>query len=231
MISYNRVTWAATSLGALFDAYEIYRKDPVGETQIADVTPESTTTFKDYEALRNVSTQYRMRVRRTDGAVSDYTTYSPGVTAILATGRYVFVSNELAATRFVEANDLRPRTYTFPERAQTHEMYGRNGAVTFKALEDEGDEFDIQLVLAAQGGTDGFVTVPVTPGRAVFEPLRLLSRASASYVCVLDSDGNRWYSSITLTQGTRLDPGQQYTASLHVRETASVPSTPAQGPA
>jgi hypothetical protein len=242
-LAYNSLSWTKTSLGASFYAYELWRNDTGTFVQIASITNENTVTFKDYEALRNTNAQYEIRVRRTDGAVSDLSTPTSSVQALMASGRIGFVSNELPVAQYVEAVDLTPRQYTFPERAQTHEMYGRTGAVTFKATETQGDAFVVKLLLAAQGGVDGLTTTPSTPGRAVFEPIRALTRAQASYICVLDSDGNRWYASISVgPQRTdagakfsrgyaeRREPGQIYTVDVSVHESTRTPSTPASGP-
>lgn len=230
-ISYNNVSWTGTSLGALFSAYELWRKDSLtAYTQVANITSEATVAFKDYEARRNLASQYKIRVKRTDGAVSAFSAETSGVTPLLATGRLVFTSNELTTTQFVEAVDQAPRQYTFPERAQEHEMYGRDGAVVFKASENELDRMTIPVLLYAQGGTDGFTAAPTTPGRQAFEPLRALSRASASYICICDSDGNRWFSSISAGTAQRREPGQIYTVQAAVREVTRTPSTPATSP-
>ena len=241
-LAYNNLSWSATALGANFAAYEIFRNDTGSYVQIASITSEATTSFKDYEAKRNTNAQYEIRVHRTDGAVSDLSTPTSGVIALMPTGRIAFVSNELPVAQYVECVDTTPRQYQFPERAQTHEMYGRTGAVTFKATETEGDAFVLTLLLAAQGGIDGITTTPTTPGRAVFEPIRALTRAQASYICILDSDGNRWYSSLSvgpnsgqIVRGarglaTRREPGQLYTIDVAVRESTRTPSTPTVGP-
>lgn len=230
-----RISWTSTTLGALFAYYELERNDTGAWVAIAKLTAESANHFDDYEARRGVSTQYRMRVRRTDGAVSAYTTPSSGVNSYPSGCTLAFVSNELAPASYIEANDETPRRYGFPERAQTVEMYGRDKAVTFKATESEGDEFTTRLLLYANfDDTDPTVSaVPAAlAGRQAFEAIRALSRLNVSYVCVLDSDGNRWYASLSVKATERAaGPGRDwYYATIQVRETASIPSTPTTSP-
>lgn len=231
-----RISWTATSLGTSFAQYEIERNDDTtGYQRIANITTEATTHFDDYESLRNENVQYRMRVRRTDGSVSAYTTPSSGVNVFDTACTMIFVSNELAPSNYIEANDEAPRKYNFPERSQTVEMHGRDNAVTFKATENEGDDLTVRLLLYGNfDDSDGSVSAVTAAlqGRQAFEAIRALSRANCSYVCVLDSDGNRWYASITVTPGER-DAGSGrdwYFATVHIRETASIPSTPATSP-
>lgn len=231
----SRITWTATALGALFSRYEIQRNDTGTYVDIAYIATEATVRFDDYEARRNTSTQYRMRVLRTDGSYSAYTTPSAGVNDYEVGCTLCFTTNELAPANYVEANDEPPRKYNFPERSQTLEMYGRNNAVSFTATEAEGDDFTVRLLLYGTfDDTDGTVTAATAAliGRNAFEAIRALSRANCSYVCVLDSDGNRWYSNLTVTLAERdAGPGSDfYYATVHIRETNDFPSTPATSP-
>jgi len=219
------IQWTPTALGASFAAYQVWRNDTGSYVQIAEITSEATAGFADYEGRLGIPASYMVRVERTDGAVSDFTTAIGPFTPEPNGNAYDFTTNELATANYVQAIDIGPRTYTFPERSQSHEFYGRADAVTFKASESEGDQFTIPLLLYMANNVASSCVLPApVSGRAAFEPIRSLSRAAISYVCIRDSEGNRWYASMTCGDAQRNQ--DMYTISLSVREASAVPSTP-----
>lgn len=239
---FNRLTWTATALGATkFSGYEIQRSEDGGATwtQIADLNTEAQVKFDDYESRRATATTYRMRVRRKDGGLSAFTATVGPFTLTLTAGRVRIVTNEVTTGGpAVEANDyskssnFTDRSWDFPVSAQELEFEGRDNAVVFLPTEDEGDRFTLPLALYAEGGEDGLLTTPVaaTKGRAAFDALRTLTRQAVSYLCVLDSDGGRWYANVQLQNAMREEPGQLYTVDAVVRETSGTPSLPTVSP-
>lgn len=73
-VYYAELTWDASSLGGDFGYYEVQRSADSGTTwyTIATVGTEVEAGFDDVEAPRNVESQWRVRVVRSDGAASDW---------------------------------------------------------------------------------------------------------------------------------------------------------------
>lgn len=214
------ITWTATSLGAAFDAYEIERNDSAaGWQRIAEITAEATADFDDYEGRRGVLASYRMRVRRTDMAVSAWTS-TASVTPAVQKSRVQLVSNEdptLNVELWLAAVD---RVYGFPEQAVEWEMHGRDNVVVIRDLEDRGDDLSLEVLIDPD-------TASATPGRAAFQDVLDIARAPGlSYVAVLDSDGNRWLAAVLVDVGRRRNPRGVHSMVLRVRETTDTPSTP-----
>lgn len=214
------LTWTATSLGASFAAYEIERNDSTaGYQRIAEITAEATADFDDYEGRRGVLASYRMRVRRTDGAVSAWTSTATTTPAV-QTSRLLLVSNEdptLNVELYLAAVD---RVYGFPERVEEWEMHGRDNVVIIRDLEDLGDDLLFEVLLDP-------ATASATPGRAAFQPVLDIARdPDLSYVAVLDSDGNRWLAAVLADAGRRRNPKGVHSMPLRAREITDTPSTP-----
>lgn len=238
---FNRTTWTVTTLGATFAATEVWRSEDAGATfqQVADLALEAAVKFDDYESKRGTAATYKIRSRRKDGALSAFTGTVGPFTQTLVAGRYRFVTNEVAAggppvegNDYSKASTFTDRPYEFVLTSTELEFEGRDGAVVFLPTETEGDRFTVPFALYAEGGEDGSLAAPAgtLKGRAAFEALRLLTRQAVSYVCVLDSEGGRWYSTCTLANATREEPGQLYTVDVAVRQTATVSSTPIASP-
>ena len=241
---FNRLTWTATALGASkFSGYEVQRSEDGGTTwvQIADLNTEAQVRFDDYESRRGsaFAASYRMRVRRKDGGLSAFTATVGPFTQALTAGRVRIVTNELAsggpaveANDYSKASNFTARSWDFVESAVELEFEGRDGAVVFVPLETEGDRFTLPLALYAEGGEDGLLTAPTSAqrGRAAFEALRVLTRQFVSYLCVLDSDGGRWFANVRLENPTREEPGQLHTVDAVVRQATSTPSLPTTSP-
>lgn len=226
---YQHITWDATSLGAGFDYYELQRMDrPLDLWQtIAHVTVESVTAFHDYEALYNYPVNWRIRVVRRDGAVSDWTTVTTATTASTCCG-YVLTSNEYGGlTVWYDDVSDGDRETDLPQNATTRQFYDRDYQVTFYELENRGAVFKRTLLVAAERALNG-TEETLYPGLGTFEQLLSICRPSRvfnpPYVCVHELDtGDRWFASIQTPTVAHREPAGQYTATIEVTETTSTP--------
>lgn len=210
------VAWGATSLGAKFSRYEVERHDDIsGWQRIANVTDEAVLGFDDFEGRRNVPATYRIRVQRNDGAVSVWTQAEP-ITAPAIGGRWLFVSNEFPPVG-IAYHCQEPRKYGMLDNQKILELYGRDGAVSFRGTEDRLDEFTLEVWVEQRTGE---------VGRAVFERIRSMTRSPVSYICILDPHGWRWFASISLGLGDENWADGLYTIPVPVRELTRVASTP-----
>lgn len=236
-----RLDWDVPGVGALFDAMEVQREDDrpgvddFGYQQMADMRDEAENYFHDAESRRGVDTVYRMRIRRTDGSLSEWSTPTdPVATPADECGEptWRFVTNEADAAMYVEGQQYTDDTWGTPDRSVTLEFEGRDGAVTFNPLEDPLDEFDMDVALywLDNQSPDAFLVDPPVLGRAAFRKLVALARAQVSYVCILDTEGERWYAKIVPGDLHRSRPNGDlaggYVTRLHVRELQRIPSTP-----
>jgi hypothetical protein len=180
------LAWVSTSLGTRFARYEIERSNPNQDWQrIAEPTSEALDFFDDFEGGWGVESSYRIRVMRDDGAVSSWTAPA-SATPIAVAGRWGLVSNEfppLSKTYHCQE----PHTFKILDNQTILELYGRDGAVSFRGLEDRLDEFTLEIWVESD-----------QVGRAVFEELKTIIRSRLSYVCVLDPDGWRWFGALSL---------------------------------
>lgn len=227
-VHHAAISWTPTGYGVDFDHYEIQRRDDLTDWEpIAHITDEVVSAFDDYEGRRDVVSTYRMRVVLTYGAASAWSVTDTAEPPALDCSAVSFVSNEDPALN-VEYEDQAPRAYEFPEHVEWRELYGRDLAVAFRELEDRGDELTFQLMA-------GTTTIPLTeqPGRRAFDPMLAIARAPLSYVCVLDGDGNRWFSSVRTPSGAWRavqqasgTPARFHTMPIAAREVTRQPSTP-----
>lgn len=216
-----RVSWTATALGATWTRYEVQRTENGGTTwkDIAwGTSAEANVIFTDYESPRGVNVQYRIRVVRSDGAISNYTAASAGVTCQPYGCEMIFVSNE--SQSLVVAYNREPELkYGFiaPQRDQFWEIYGADYAVAFMESEDPGIAVGALL-------TVNFATLPPVDDVTVFSPLRSMCRAPVSYVCVLDFSGSRFFAHVQFPTGTWTEPGYNYHADVMITEITGTPS-------
>ena len=95
MIQYAEATWTPTSLAGDFARYEIQRSEDGGATwdTLAKITSEAVFLYRDYESTRGRAARYRIRVVRTDGAASGWS--SPDeIVVVPRAARWQFLSNE-----------------------------------------------------------------------------------------------------------------------------------------
>lgn len=225
-IGYVQASWDATGLGVDFRHYELQRRDERTDTwqTIMLTTDETFTAFADVEARLGVESCYRVRVVRDSDGVASLWSDEECATAPVDRCELTFTSNE-ANDMSVAYHDVYDRVaereYEFPEADEVlvRQLYGRDYQVAFHPLERRGVTFTRRLLLA------GLVSGGAV-GPPVADELRDLAVAELSYVCVRDSDGNRWYGSIRVPALTVRQPGAFHWAQLIFIETTATPSTP-----
>lgn len=214
-------SWTKTALGASFLRYEIQRTEDVGVTwrTIAYITSSETVqSFTDGETPRGTPVQYRIRVVRTDGIESAWSTVTAGVTAFAVGCEMIFVTNENPALMVAYGREPKMRfLYGAPNRDELIQIYGADYVVAFMESEDPGISFDAQL-------TVNFAQAPTRDDIGIFAPLRTLARSAVSYVCVLDWTGSRWFAHLQFSEGDWSEPGFNYHALVTVTEISGISS-------
>lgn len=216
MIRYLVSTWTPTALGATFDYYEISRSEDGGATwsTMAQITTEGVAAYRDHESLRGVTTRYRIRVARKDGALSAWSAVD---TAETPQAGWVFTTNEapqLGLEVDVWRDTEKRHDWGFEANEAEYEVAGRDGAVVLKGLENPLDLFMLAVVIIDE----------THPGREVFDALLALSRTPLAYVCVHSPEGRRWLANLTVEEGSQEQIRQVYTAPTRVRELTNVPA-------
>jgi hypothetical protein len=228
---YQKLNWSATSLGGTFAYYELQRNDrPVGVWQtISRVVVESLTEFHDWEASYGYSVSWRVRVARTDGAISDWTSVTLTTETSPCCG-YVFTSNEVPEyTLWADDVSDGKRTVELPQTVTTRQFYNRDFQVGFFELENRGATFKRTVLIAGSGAVDG-TAAPVTVGLDNFAALLGICRPNPayganSYVCVHETDsGNRWFATVLTPSVSREEPAGRYLADVEIIESTSVPA-------
>lgn len=227
-VPFVELTWTGPSpaLGADFGYYQLQRLGTDGSTweDIAVITDEDVVEFADYEGRLGVEECYRARTFRSDGA-SSFWTDTECATAPTAGCGYTFTTNEAPELNVAYADvydRVAEREYAFAEADEVvlRTMLGRDYHVAFRPLAHRGVAFSRLLLIGA-------LTAPVAGvGPPAVDALRQLARATVSYVCVRDNDGNRWYGSIAVPSLTARQPAQLHRATLRFVETTATPSAP-----
>ena len=222
-LQYADIDWTnGATLAGLWSRHEIQRSEDGGTTytEIGRITSaEATQTFADYEAPRGTACKYRVRHVRTDGALSDWTTLSGTCTLTGTTGLTVFTSNASSALTvgFYVSGDA--AQYEFLTAAQTvyHQLHDRDYQVAFKPIENRGIRwaFDINI----HGG-------PADPsagnGVQAFEALRALGESTtATTVCLITGDNERFFGTLDVATGSRINSAKIYRASVVFTETSA----------
>lgn len=236
-IEYAQLSWAsepATGCGSQFIQYEIERTEDGGTTwaPIAVLDQLATTSFADYELVRNAAVQYRIRVRRADQACSFWVTSDP-VTAAMPVDGFLFTSNQAPEwTCWYE--DLEDRKIKFQENVSLVQLAGRDFQTGFRELEARGDSFDLRLLVAADRmaalcGT----SEATTDGSAVFVPMRVLvgnmrdpatgEKVTTAYTAAITRE-DRWFGLVQLGSGTRKEPAGRYYIDASFTQTTDVPA-------
>lgn len=227
-IGYVQISWDASGLGADFRRYELQRYDADPATSewvtIAVVTDEALTGFVDVEARLGVSSCYRVRVIRDSDGIPSLWSDEDCAIAPVEGCELTFTTNEDTAQSLAYADvydRVAERSYEFPEaeEVQVRQLYGRDYQVAFHPLERRGVGFTRTLILAG-------LVIGGRVGPPVADALRDLAVAPVSYVCVRDSDGNRWFGSIRIPSLAVRQPGAFHWCQLIFIETTATPSTP-----
>lgn len=229
-IHYAALTWVPLTTSqvpaANFDHYEIQREDnftPGVWLTIAKPSDQNVGFFNDFEARRGVVSNYRLRTVRVDGGRSTWTA-EVAATVHAVDCEMLFVSNEqpqlnLAYPDMYEGDTEKTYTFTEADEVTFKQLYGRDFDVAFFPQERRGVSFERTLLCST-----GFV--PFIAGSDAFAPLRDLSRGVLSYVCVLTSDGGRYFANLRVTDASIREPLHSYIAKVAVREITATPSTP-----
>lgn len=241
-VDYITLSWEEQVLACgTFLQYEIDRSDDDGDTwqRIAEITDDEVTTVDDYESVRNAEAQYRIRLRRVDGAAS-FWSEPAAATATMTCCGILFTSNQ-APDRTVWYDDTGDRGYDFLEDTQLVSFQDRDGQVQFRGLEDRLDAFQLTLLIGARRpvGPTRRIDSPcgpgITPGRRAFDPLLILmgnkrdrstgEKVTTAYVCVHTRDGDRWFAALSRPSGSiKSQPTAVYEMPVSVTETTDTPA-------
>jgi len=212
LIPRTTVVWNPSALGGSFARYEIERSEAGGAwSSVARVTAEGLNSFVDYEVSLGLQACYRLRVVRTDGAVSDWSSSVCATKAALGDCVLYLVSNYRPALNMVLDYDP-DVSYDFLEADEqvVHAIYGQDDSLAFQPIEQRGTRAIYAVTLAFDG--HGTVGTRAT----VFAGLRALATAAIPYVCILDSLGNRFYGTARVASGDTSWPSRTHTAPLEV---------------
>lgn len=216
-VSKLHVTWNPTALGGSFAAYELVRDDQDGHPRlIAEIRTEATTAYDDWDARLGVAETYRLRVRHTNGSTSLQTATAAGTIPVSALTGWQFTTAEQPSLG-VETHLAGPAAYQFPRDETIRELYGRDGAVVFRGLEDRFDDFTITADLFTDDDR-------VERDRALYDALLELARADVPYVCVRSPFGRRWFASLLVSGATSVLGGAAGTLGIRVRELTRIPA-------
>ena len=227
-VPYVRLNWAPSSLGGQFSAYEVERYDNTSGWQtIAVIRSAAVTSMDDHEARLGVASSYRVRQVRADGVASLWT---GGVGHVVAEpsppadacGLW-FTTNERPDLNlaYLDVYDggKAVRDFTFldaPELVMLP-MYDRDYQQAFHPTERRGVQFSRRVLVNSARAA--------TPASArVFDPLRELSVAPVSAVCLRDHEGNRWYVALAVGTGELRQPGDLAYMTFTATEVAEGPS-------
>lgn len=214
-IHYIEATWTPTTLAADFHHYELERSQDGGATWdlMAYITTEAADIYRDYDGIREVDADYRLRVIRADGAASDWT--APATEQTPAAG-WAFTTNEAPdlALEFDVWRDTEKRhSWEFPANEKEWPIAGRDGAVVLKGLEDPLDAFTVAILIVDEAH----------PERAAFDQLLEITREPLAYLTVHSPESRRWLANVTIVEGSQDQIRQVYTAPARVRELTKVP--------
>jgi hypothetical protein len=218
------LTWSPAPTGTPEVAgYQIDRLDTLAPDweRVASVWGRTNTTWVDEEPRIGVQSSYRVRVIRSDDVTGDW---SVPATIVVPPGQVALAFSSNAATgmgvvypEVWEAKTIQ-RDWHFAEAddVEFSKMYGRNRRVAFRPMERAGDDFKRTVLLNAGCTVD-------PPTMDIFQPLRDLAWAPVPYVCVRDGEGNRWYASLIVPDGSNARPGERWLAEIRIVEVADRP--------
>jgi hypothetical protein len=218
-MQYAQVDWNSTSLTSSFTRYEVQRTVDGGATwaDVATIATEADSDFDDYEGPRGTATSYRVRVVRSDGAFSDWTTQAGTVSPTMDGGLVVFTSNQdpTITTGFVVHGT--ETTYQFVSGQQHVKMalHDRDYQVVFKPSEERGVEWPFTL----QVHTDHLNDPADGAGTRAFDTIRGISELDVPYLCMHTFDGERLFGSLAVVSGVRIEPSRGYLANCEFTQT------------
>jgi hypothetical protein len=222
-VRYAILDWASTALGGAFAYYEVQRQDAGAWNAIALITIESSSFFNDVEAPRGVSSSYRVRSLRTDGAPSSWRTLG-SVTVPASGGKCDVILTSNAAPQYTRAyQDESPHTYGRANTPQyvTQLIAGRQAPMAFRPLlEGNADVFQRTFLVAM----DETLTPLTTIDRSLFTPLVSLIEAPSPYTRVIQGNGDSWYASGKIINFAFSQPGNAHKCTIEFTEVSFIPA-------
>lgn len=224
------LNWTSSSLSGSFLQYEVERSDDEGATwyQIAVITDEATSDFSDKEATPGIPELYRVRVVRTDGSSSEWTT-STAVTLASTQGVLLMVSNAdpSIACGYVVLGSRQEYRFLSAEESVFMKFYERDFQVRFRPLEERGVQWTTSVLIYVSdpnAATEAANVPPDGAGTRAFDTLRNVGTASIPYVCVITPWGERLFGSVDITTGVQAEPAHYYVATLVFTQLDDEPS-------
>lgn len=216
-----------------FGALELQRYDPVDAefNTIMLSTSPATTGFSDYEARVGQQSVYRIRQRNVYDFAGLWSAQVTGSVASPGVGNAsvaltLFTSNyrqdgsiNLAYSAAWETSPVESFQFAEARQVAFQLMYGKDFPTAFHPLERGGETFSRNILVNAAG-------VPLTATQNGFKYLRDMAWDSVPYICVRDELGNRWYSTVLVSEGTRrrmVSTGHLSMAQVQVVETSATP--------
>ena len=192
----------------------------------------AVTGFSDYEARVGINSVYRIRRRNVYNFYGQWSVQvtgappAPGVSGngtCDMTGALMFTSN---ADQTGARNSayfphwefgVPTEAFRLPEgdAVAYQDLYDRDGRVAFHGTERGLEAFSRQLLIQV-----GALTPTVL---ANVRTLRDLAWNDLPYVCVRDEEGNRWYSSVRVTDAAASNDRKALVATVAVVETTNTP--------
>jgi hypothetical protein len=206
---------------------------------------EETYTAYDVEAIRGSTAgsgnEYRVRIVSTTGFASDWSETDEVAPPVDDYCGYLFASN-VFPLRNIWLMDVGERSYQMLERVTYYEFEDRDGALPVRGLSDRLDEFEVQLLVGADGARNNLPDIADfgTRGRLRFgnlstfagnkrlpaatqDQLGLRDPLRLPYLAVLDNRGNRWFASVETPTGVEQEPGGRHSYRAQVREITRQP--------
>lgn len=208
-IDYAAISWVSgASLTTAFTQWEVDRSEDAGTTwtQIATVTTEATVACSDYEGKRANANKYRVRVVRSDGAQSDWTTQSGTVTPAASTSaKAIFTTNSNSALTVGYTPHGVEMLFEDLTAAETVfvRLHDRDYQASFRPLEQRG----IRWQFTAQVHTSTS-TPSAGAGVQAYDALRAIATdPDAPYLCLHTADGERFFGALQVGSFRRMLDG------------------------
>jgi hypothetical protein len=238
-ILYSQLSWTAVTGSPAPVQIELQRMDSYDTTWRTIMLANSyavsgAPSFRDYEARIGLTSSYRIRPVARYGFNGPW---SPTVTLNVPTPGVsggclnndahvlVFTSNEyqnglrnLAYSSVWEGSGARiDETFTYPEAGfvQLQAMYDRDDFVSFHSTERGGIQFTRNVLVQAAA---------VAAPNLNIQSLRDMAWSSASYICVRDEGGNRWFATVTVPSSHAVMRRRQQIAAITVTEVTQTPT-------
>lgn len=220
-IDYAAISWVnGGALSSAFSRWEVERSEDSGTTwvQIATISTEATVTFNDYEGKRATAAKYRVRIVRSDGITSDWTTQSNTVTPAATSSAWaIFTTNSDSAVTVGYTPDGSTTSFDFVSASEVTyiPLHDQDYTAAFRPLEERGIAWNFTLQIHTSQTTPS-----AGAGVRVFNLLRAAANASGS-ICLHTADGERFFGSLVVNKGNRDFGANAYMAECSFRQTSA----------